>query len=146
MANDLGLPPVVPMALLTYIDQCSDKVNIAFKVGNDLVETFREIRTAAHNTQTVTLFSSLALTEMTTLAALYIPEWSYQHSQYAVARIVDNQVVEIYGPEKDELLFEIDVSSCNCKVVALFSSGHGEPRVKWFTPATFPTLQHIQHG
>ena len=154
--HKLNLAPCVPPELFEYMDSVSDKVNIAFKVGHDLIGTFRDIRTAEYNTQIVTLFSSVQVADNLILAAIYLPEWNHDRSHFAVCTIVDNQVTSVKAPRKDHHLLELDLEEANLNVVAAFFwdypvAQRGKmstpiPCVQWFTPCDIEATTPIEYG
>lgn len=154
--HTLNFAPCVPPELIEYMDGVHDKVNIAFKVGHDLVGMFRDIRCAEWNTQIVTLFSSLQLTDDVILAALYLPEWNEFRSDFAVCKIISNQVVSITAPSANGDLLELDIEGVDFAVIASFTHLPGvaprgkiakpTPFVEWFTPSDIALEPAILYG
>lgn len=129
-----NLNPVCPIVLLDYVDQVHDKVNVQFNIGVDPHSFFRDSRTREHNTQVVTLYSAIRILPDVVVAALYLPEWNEAHSEFALVKIVDDQIVSICAPDKGQYLMELEVEGLDHDLVVQFARVQGKPTIRWYTP------------
>lgn len=130
-----NLHPVFPAELADYVDQVHDKVNVQLNIGVDPHSFYRDSRTREHNTQVVTLFSAIRILPDVVVAALYLPEWNESHSEFALAKIVDDNIVSICAPDKGQYLMDIAVAGLDHELVVKFGTSMGKPTIRWYTPS-----------
>jgi hypothetical protein len=141
-----NLPPVCPIVLLDYVDQVHDKVNVQLNIGVEPHSLFRDSRAKETNTQVVTLYSAIRILPDVVVAALHLPEWNYDHSEFAIVRIVGDQIVSICAPDKCQLLMEIPVPNLDHDLVVKFGHVGYEPTIMWYTPNNQEPIGAIRYA